>query len=316
MSNEISVLSLFSGVGGLDMGFEGGFEFKGKKYKKLAFKIVSSYEKDAKCVETINKNGIIPVSEKELVASEAASLEKAQVLIGGFPCQDFSSCGPKRGLESDRGQLYQVLVNYMKEHKPLLVCGENVPNLARMQNGNVLKKIVHDFKDQGYKVQVWDLFAPDYGVPQSRRRLFFICTRDDLPGEPVMPKATHINSYNTTSWAISDLEGCLDESFPNQSQYFMASKAKKGNGQGDERCKADQPSYTIRANAKSRVQFHYKLDRRLTVRECARLQTFPDNFVFPHSATTNIMQIGNAVPPVLAHAVASSLQKYLKNILD
>jgi DNA (cytosine-5)-methyltransferase 1 len=314
--DKISVLSLFSGVGGLDMGFEGGFKYKEKKYKKLRFKIIASYEKDSKCVETINKNGLMPVTELELSATEAQNLDKAQVLIGGFPCQDFSSCGPKKGLESQRGQLYQVLVNYMKKHKPLIVCGENVPNLARMQKGSVLEQIVNDFKSQGYKVQVWDLFAPEYGVPQSRRRLFFICTRNDLPGEPLAPKPSHLNSYNSTRWAIEDLEKLIDETVPNQSQFFLASKAKKGNGQGDEKCKAEMPSYTIRANAKSRVQFHYKLNRRLTVRECARLQTFPDNFIFPHSATTNIMQIGNAVPPVLAHAVACSIQDYLKQVLD
>jgi DNA (cytosine-5)-methyltransferase 1 len=101
---------------------------------------------------------------------------------------------------------------------------------------------------------------------------------------------------------------------PNQSQYFKASKAKKGNGQGDEKSKTGTPSYTIRANAKSRVQFHYYLDRRLTIRECARLQTFPDNFILPHSATTNIMQIGNAVPPMLAHKVALSISNFLQGI--
>ena len=107
------------------------------------------------------------------------------------------------------------------------------------------------------------------------------------------------------------MEKIADETIPNQSQYFKASKAKKGNGQGDEVSLPDQPSYTIRANAKSRVQFHYALSRRLTVRECARLQTFPDSFFFPHSATTNVMQIGNAVPPMLGHRVASNIADWL-----
>jgi DNA (cytosine-5)-methyltransferase 1 len=202
----------------------------------------------------------------------------------------------------------------MKKHQPKIVCAENVPNLARMQSGNVLKITVQDFEKAGYKVQVWDLYAPEYGVPQNRRRLFFICTRSDLAGEPEKPTPSHIDKLPTTKWAISDLEKITDDTVANQDQYFKASRAKKGNGQGDETCDPDKPSYTIRANAKSRVQFHYSLDRRLTVRECARLQTFPDDFIFPHSATANIMQIGNAVPPVLAYAVATQIQSYLDGI--
>lgn len=103
----------------------------------------------------------------------------------------------------------------------------------------------------------------------------------------------------------------VDESIPNQSEYFLASKAKKGNGQGDEANKIGVPAYTIRANAKSRVHFHYSLDRRLTVRECARIQTFPDTFTFKHSKTTNIMQIGNAVPPMLAHEVGKAIASFV-----
>lgn len=314
MKNKYSLVSLFSGVAGLDMGFEGNFTYKDKKFPKLPFNILAAYEKEAKCVETIKLNTKIPIHQVELDESMAQNLQPADVLIGGFPCQDFSSCGPLHGLSSERGQLYKVLTNYMKLHRPKIVCGENVPNLARMEKGAVLDKIVKDFELEGYKVQVWDLFAPDYGIPQSRRRLFFICTRDDLEGEPIKPTPSHIDKHRSTKWAIEDLEYIVDESIANQSQYFKASRAKKGNGQGDERCKADKPSYTIRANAKSRVQFHYKLERRLTIRECARLQTFPDDFSFPHSATTNIMQIGNAVPPVLSHQVAKSISTFLRNI--
>ena len=314
MKKEYSLVSLFAGVGGLDMGFEGGFSYKSKTFKKQPFKIISAYEKDEKCVETIKLNSKTPIYQAELTESMASSLPAADVLIGGFPCQDFSSCGPLHGLSSERGQLYRVLSEYMRIHRPKIVCGENVPNLARMQKGKVLETIVKDFEAQGYKVQVWNLFAPDYGIPQSRRRIFFICTRDDLVGEPLIPEPEFLNAHRSTKWAINDLEGITDESVSNQSQYFKASRAKKGNGQGDERCKADAPSYTIRANAKSRVQFHYGLERRLTIRECARLQTFPDSFVFPHSATTNIMQIGNAVPPVLSHQVAKSIASYLAGL--
>ena len=314
MKKKYTLLSMFTGIGGLDMGFEGGFSYKSKLYKTQPYKSLAAFEKDEKCVETIKRNLKMPIKQLELNESIVSSFPPVDVLIGGFPCQEFSSCGPKGGLDSERGQLYKVLVGYMAKHKPLIVCGENVPNLARMESGKIIKKIISDFSEQGYKVQVWDLYAPDYGVPQSRRRLFFICTRNDLLGEPEPPTPLPSNKHLTTKWALEDLEKIDDESVPNQSQYFKASRAKKGNGQGDETCKADAPSYTIRANAKSRVQFHYSLDRRLTVRECARLQTFPDSFVFPHSATSSVMQIGNAVPPVLAHAVASQITKFLESI--
>jgi len=98
---------------------------------------------------------------------------------------------------------------------------------------------------------------------------------------------------------------------PNQDQYFRAKKAGRGHGQGDERTPSDGPGYTVRANAKSRVQFHYSRPRRLTVRESARLQSFPDTFSFPFAATANMRLIGNAVPPVLAHRVAQTLQDFI-----
>lgn len=306
-----SVVSMFSGIGGLDLGLEGGFEFRGSKYKSQPFEVIAAYEKDEKCVATVRHNLEIPIIERALSPDDVSSLPSADVLIGGFPCQDFSSCGPKRGLSSERGNLYRVMVNYMREHQPLIVCAENVPHLARMHGGQVLETIKKDFAEAGYKVQVWDLYAPDYGVPQNRRRLFFICTHEDLVGEPEKPKAAFAQTHRSTKWAIEDLRHNGHASIPNQDQFFKASKAKRGNGQGDETCKADEPSYTIRANAKSRVQFHYAEKRRLTVRECARLQTFPDSFLFPHSPTTSIMQIGNAVPPVLAHAVGGSLARFL-----
>jgi len=313
-AHEHTVVSMFSGIGGLDIGFEGGFKYRSEKFKPKGFKILAAYEKDPKSVKTFELNHDIPIQEHELTLASPVAMPKADVLIGGFPCQDFSSCGPKLGLTSERGQLYKVMTEYMRIHKPILVCAENVPNLARMQNGQVIKKIIGDFANEGYRIEVWDLYAPDYGIPQNRRRLFFIAVRNDIPGMPKQPRPSHANNHRSIKWAIEDLASVSDESIPNQSQYFKASKAKKGNGQGDEHSKADKPAYTVRANAKSRVQFHYSLERRLTVRECARIQTFPDTFIFPHSATTSIMQIGNAVPPLLAHKVAGSIHDFLNAV--
>ena len=313
-----SVVSYFCGCGGLDLGFRGDFRYRNENYERLPFHVESAYDKESRCIETYNKYFGEHAKCADLSDINAKSVPKATVLIGGFPCQEFSSCGPLGGLESERGKLYTALISYMEEHQPLLVIGENVINLERMDNGNVLKTITSDLEKAGYKVKVWNMFAPDFGVPQRRTRLFFICVRNDIHkkfGFPTEPKADFdADNYRSIEWAIGDLVSISDDSVPNQDQYFGASKAKNGNGQGDESNKKDKPAYTIRANPKSRVQFHYSLPRRLTVRECARIQTFPDDFVFTHAKTASVSQIGNAVPPVLAYVVAKSIAEYLKNV--
>lgn len=319
-TTNYSVVSYFSGCGGLDLGFRGGFRYHDEEYPRQPFDIIAAYDFEKHCVETYNQYfGEGSATVADLSKIDVNTVPEADLLIGGFPCQEFSSCGPLGGLESERGRLYQTLITYMKKYSPKVVIGENVINLERMEDGKVIQKIVSDLHDAGYAVEVWKMFAPDYGIPQRRTRLFFICIRNDIEqkcGFPEKPKPTHEGKYRSIEWAIGDLESVTDESVPNQSQYFGASRAKNGNGQGDESNKKDQPAYTIRANPKSRVQFHYALDRRLTVRECARIQTFPDDFVFTHSKTTSISEIGNAVPPMLAYVVSSAVRDYLHRVKE
>jgi DNA (cytosine-5)-methyltransferase 1 len=315
-----SIVSYFCGCGGLDLGFRGDFRYHDQDYARLPFDIKAAYDYEPRCVETYNSFfGKGHAFVKDLSKTDVDSIPKAEVLIGGFPCQEFSSCGPLGGLESERGRLYQTLITYMNRHRPVIVVGENVINLERMDNGAVLEIIKTDLAKVGYKVEVWKVFAPDYGVPQRRARLFFICVRNDIQerhGFPAMPKPEFVGKHRSVEWAIGDLVDVTDESVPNQSQYFGASRAKKGNGQGDESNKKDLPAYTIRANPKSRVQFHYLLDRRLTVRECARIQTFPDDFKFTHAKTASISQIGNAVPPILAYLVANNIAQFLETVKE
>lgn len=310
-----TIVSYFCGCGGLDLGFRGGFVYHDQEYKRLPFDIVEAYDSNEKCVETYNNYFDHKATVMDLSTIDPYSVKKADILIGGFPCQEFSSCGPLGGLESERGQLYKALIRYMEAHRPMIVVGENVINLERMNKGEVIKTIVSDLCAPGYKVDVWKMYAPDYGIPQRRTRLFFICVRNDLAGFPTKPNAEFVNSHRSVEWAIGDLINITDETVPNQSQYFAASRARKGNGQGDENNRRNSPAYTIRANPKSRVQFHYELNRRLTVRECARIQTFPDDFIFGHAKTASISQIGNAVPPVLAYTVATEIARYLQNLL-
>ena len=311
INNELTIVSYFCGCGGMDLGFTGGFEYNHIQFEQLPFKIVAAYDFDERCIETYHDNIGTHASVKDLSTADPHNIPKANILLGGFPCQDFSSCGPLGGLDTERGKLYLAMVRYMNCHQPEIVIGENVPNLEKMDNGAIIKKIVSDFEACGYKFIVWKLEAKKYGVPQDRVRLIFCGVRNDIykkAGTPTIPPEEAV--IHPIEWAIGDLETIKDESVPNQSQYFLANKAKKGNGQGDEVSKKGEPAYTIRANAKSRVHFHYSLNRRLTVRECARIQTFPDDFTFKHSKTTSIMQIGNAVPPMLAHAVGKSIANY------
>lgn len=302
-----SVVSMFSGCGGLDLGFLGQFEFRGDFYPKLPFKIIKAYDNEAACAETYVANIGPHIEVADLAKLGTDAMPAADVLIGGFPCQEFSICGPKGGVGAERGLLYRAMVRYASVHRPKVIVAENVAHLPRINAGKDLARIRRAFSRAGYSSQLWNVAAADYGVPQARQRVILIFVRRDCNLQVDIPLAPYAHSHRSARWAIADLESISDETVPNQSQYFRAALAKSGNGQGDEITKGDAPGYTVRANAKSRVQFHYSLNRRLTVRECARLQTFPDSFVFPHAATTNIRQIGNAVPPVLAHYVASAV---------
>ncbi len=309
-----SVVSLFSGCGGLDLGFQGGFSVFGKVYPRLPFDIVAAYDNFPDAVETYKLNLGDEISCLDLSEKPASDIPAADVLMGGFPCQDFSSSGPKVGLEGERGQLYKALTHYMERHRPKIVIGENVPHLARLDRGRHIEHILAEFESVGYSFQVWELYCPDYGLPQSRRRLFLIGVRDDLPGFPIKPIPTHTNKYFTIDKAIADLELITDETVTNQSQYFVASRATAGGGQGDHTNQRGDVAYCIRANARGRIQFHYGIDRRLTVRECARLQSFPDNYIFPYTTQRNLTLIGNAVPPIIGYQVAISINKYLSDL--
>lgn len=310
-----SVLSLFCGCGGLDLGFMGGFGFLGKRYASTGFEIVEAIDNSDDAVETYKLNLDDHARLADLTSVSPSSLPATDILIGGFPCQDFSSSGPKVGLSGSRGRLYRVLVGVMEAHRPKVVVAENVPHLKRLAGGKHIETILDEFEACGYRFDVWDLFAPDFGLPQSRRRLFLVGVRDDLEGAPAPPRRTHAAAHVPIDVALADLESIADETVTNQSQFFVASRATSGGGQGDHTNRVGEVSYCIRANARGRIQFHYKLDRRLTVRECARLQSFPDKFVFPFSTQRNLTLVGNAVPPILGHHVARSVERFLNDSL-
>lgn len=308
-----SILSMFSGCGGFDLGSEGGFSFLNHYYRRLPFEIKQAYEIDERACNTYQTN----ISDKiiccDLIKKPPSEMPYSDILLGGFPCQDFSSCGPKEGLDGKRGSLYKIMVDYMNYHQPKVVVGENVPFLLSLHNGAIIEKILKDFKSCGYEFSVWQIHCPDYGLPQSRNRVFLIGFRNDLNVKfrPKQPTPTHTFNLVPIDVALKNLEAVTDETITNQSQYFVSTKATAGAGQGDQKSKIGELGYAVRANPKGRVHFHYLLDRRLTVRETARLQSFPDEFVFPHSAGKNFMEIGNAVPPIIGHHVMAQIENFL-----
>lgn len=312
-SSTLTAVSYFCGCGGLDLGMTGGFRFLGKRFNRLGVEVLAAYDHDHQAVEAYNTN-IGPVAQvADVNTLDPRTVPAADLLLGGFPCQEFSHCGPRNGINSLRGSLYQAMVRYAINHRPQVVLGENVAGLAELNSGSALERIKSDFAAAGYSSKVWNVKAQDHGVPQARHRLIIAFIRNDLDdGTFEWPKPQNITIPARS--ALQDLLRPGRSSIPNQSQYFKAAKAKRGRGQGDERTPADGPAYTIRANSKSRVQFHYSRPRRLTVRECARLQTFPDEYIFPFSATTNMRLIGNAVPPVLAYAAGKTVTTYLRKL--
>lgn len=310
-ATNYTVASLFTGCGGLDLGMTGGFWHNQSYYEHLPYDVIFAADNSQDAVDAYKLNLGNHISLVDLSDVAVALLPAADVLTGGFPCQDFSSSGTKSGFDGKRGQLYKVLAEYMKAHQPKIVIGENVPHLARLRGGIYLDTILNEFEAEGYSFDVWDLYAPDYGLAQSRRRLFLVGVRNDLVGFPVKPEPVFNDNYVSIDNCLSDLEFVSDESVTNQSQYFVATKASSGGGQGDHTNQVGKVAYCIRANSRGRIQFHYRLPRRLTVRECARLQSFPDEFVFPFSTQRNLKLIGNAVPPLLGHYVARSVADYL-----
>ena len=184
-----TVLSMFCGCGGLDLGFMGGFRYLGTEFAPLPFKILKALDVDARAIATYRLNLSDHAEVGDLTTMAPEDMPRARVLVGGFPCQDFSSSGPKVGFAGKRGQLYQALVRYMVHHRPDMVVGENVPHLASLHDGRYLEAILRDFDDAGYNFAVWSLFGPDFGLSQSRRRLFLVGVRRDLGLPPAPPQS-------------------------------------------------------------------------------------------------------------------------------
>ncbi len=300
------------------------------------------------------KADLSEISAKEVAYH--AETDKVDVVIGGPPCQGFSIAG-KRMIDDERNGLYKSFVEVVDYFKPKAFLMENVPNIISMGKGKIKDNIIEDFKRIGYKVTYKILLASDYGVPQNRRRAFFVGLLQSNSREFIFPESTHIIPINCEQ-AISDLpnETIKDgDYYPNeiQSDYQrlmrtsargeeilelhnhqatnhtektvnIIAKVPDGGNYKDlpnslqgtrkvniawTRFSSKKPSFTI--DTGHRHHFHYKFNRVPTVRESARLQSFPDDFIFMKTKTSQYKQVGNAVPPLLAKKIAESLKEFI-----
>jgi DNA (cytosine-5)-methyltransferase 1 len=252
-----------------------------------------------------------------------ASVEGKHIdlIVGGFPCQGFSMAG-HRVVADPRNSLYLEMLEIVKRLQPDFVVMENVEGLRSMLNGKVEAKIISDYKEAGYDINVTVLNSADYGVPQIRRRVIFIGNRHGLKNYHPQPMFTP-EIYNTLGEGIKrfmfmpenkkinhiftkhtpEMIKKISEVPEGKSLYGNYSDAWK-------KSPWDKPSCTVKENHGG-VNLHPKLNRVLTPRELAALQSFPDDFIFKGNKKWQLVQIGNAVPPLLGKAIGLAVKKAL-----
>lgn len=351
---KYTVIDLFSGAGGLSRGFyDANFNVVlGIDFDDMALKTFAKNHGDAKSM----KLDLFNLENVNLIKEEfETKYDKLDVLVGGPPCQGFSLAG-KREADDERNTLYKAMVKVASILKPKAVVLENVPGMLTLYGGAGKQRIFNDFEDLGYKMYVKVLYAPDYGIPQIRKRAIFIGIKDqdyeiDFP-EPILNESEYI----TCEDAIGDLpvlDGIYGEEIQEYQRESKTEYQKEMRKNSDKiynhigtihsdktvkmislvpegknyrslpeeyrklykyhealtRYHSKKPSLTI--NTGHRSHFHYKYNRIPTVRENARFQSFPDDFIFYGNKSQQYKQVGNAVPPKLGYAVAIEIKKYL-----
>lgn len=318
------VVSLFSGCGGCDQGIVGGFDFNSAHYEELPFELVYATDIDEKALNTHKGN----ISCKETVCGDICDIPSEEipnheVLIGGFPCQSFSTVNPTKDPFDDRANLYRQMVRIAEDKQPLAFIAENVKGMMTLKAGSIFKRICSAFEDAGYTLSYKLVNAANYGVPQKRERVIIVGVRNDLGFKYAFPNETTADKWVPLSVAVPKLE--IEEK-----KYYFSEKAVQGMKNAKNNMKRglaqnlDEPCLTItshlaKVSLNSRdpvllVDPKKELYRRFTPREAARIQSFPDSFTFTGSESDAYRQIGNAVPPVLFWHLAKALaEQFEKN---
>ena len=297
------VVSLFSGCGGMDLGFLGGFTFGKRYYDRLPFEIVWANDSNLAACATYERNLQHPIHVGDVSGVLDTLPKQADVVIGGFPCQDVSINGSRQAANGTRTILYQQMIEAIRRTSPRIFVAENVKGLLLTGAREFYDQMLVDFGAAGYRVSPLLYLAADFGVPQMRERLFIV----GMKGNRIFKHPRGDARRMTAQEALRDLE---DEP-ENPSIGHLWSKAALSPEQGARRLTADKPATTIRAEHHGNTQWHYRLPRRISLREAARLQSFPDEFRFEGGMRETERQIGNAVPPVLAWHIAKAVREQL-----
>lgn len=312
----------------MDLGFE-----------KAGGEVVWANECEAHAAETYRRNFPgVTLDTRSILAVESGDIPACDVVIGGPPCQSFSMCGRRRGFDDRRGQMIHEFFRVVRDLSPRAFVMENVPALAHKTHRTRLSELMARAEGLGYTVSVAVLRAEDFGVAQTRRRLFMVGVRP--PTEYVFPAASTTGEGRRV---LRDVIEDLSDSAVESDRWKTASPAINGHEYVPASCVGrskwflrsqrvrawDEPGYTVMATPAS-ISFHpsspkmIRLSRtdhrlvpghayrRLTVRECARIQGFPDAFAFSYTGMTAAHRmVGNAVPPPLAEAVMRPLVEAL-----
>jgi len=317
------LISLFSGCGGMDLPFH-----------QAGFEVVWAIDSNKYACKTFSRNIADVIINDSIENIDIAQVPEAEICIGGFPCQDFSLIWKRPGLEGTRGNLYTYFLDFVNKKKPKAFVAENVKGLLSANNYQAIKQIISDFESiaPGYLVKPKLYNFADYGVPQFRQRVLLVGIRMDTGFNFVHPQPEYgqnrKNPYRTAGEALKNVEAVLDNNQHHKIQsrtVEILNRIKPGGNFSDipkdspyyvkgmishvyRRIHPDKPSSTIIAGGGGGTWgYHYLEPRSLTNRERARLQTFPDNFVFEGSTTEVRRQIGNAVPPEGFAAVVEAL---------
>ncbi len=309
----MKVVSLFSGAGGLDLGFI-----------RAGHKIIWANDNFADAVKTYRKNIGDHIICEDISKIPSDEIPEHDILIGGFPCQGFSVANTSRGEGDERNKLYLELLRVLVDKQPKFFLAENVKGILSFMQGEVFEMIISDFEKAGYKVKYKVLNAANFGVPQRRERVIILGVRNDVDFNLEHPEPTHGDVSNLfsdkKSWvSIGDALKNIPE--PEEEHNLInhtCSKFKlKFNGYiGNRAIDPNKPAPTVTARGDEKggvvVLHHPNNHRRMSVRELALTQSFPIDFIFEGKNSSAYRQIGNAVPPMLAFAVASIFPKEFK----
>lgn len=325
----MNIISLFSGAGGLDLGFE-----------KAGFKTIWANEYDKEIWETFEKNFPYTILDRRSIRDiPSPDIPEAIGLIGGPPCQSWSEAGALRGIEDHRGQLFFEFIRVLRDKKPLFFLAENVSGMLASRHSDALENIKNHFIESGYNLSFKLLNAHDYKVPQDRQRVFFVGFRKDLDMTFEFPKAFPTKRYlKDVIWDLKDNAlPAKEKNYTNNDECVLANHEYMTGGfstifMSRNRVRNwDEPSFTIQAggrhaplhpqapkmefveqNKRIFVKGSEHLYRRLSIRECARIQTFPDTHTFYYdNLTAGYKMVGNAVPPYLGYYLAEAIYKQL-----